>query len=89
MLWHLDDFSFTEKYTKDLCATKKKLADVEAKLQASEKQARTPPPTSVSLIIVHVAAGEAAGAREGRRCDHIGSDEVCRVSQGRVATDYQ
>eukprot|EP01036_Dinobryon_divergens_P024174 gene24174-32599_t len=32
--------NFTEKYTKDLCATKKKLADVEAKLQASEKQAK-------------------------------------------------
>lgn len=30
--------SFSEKYSKDLCATKKKLTEVEGKLLAAEKQ---------------------------------------------------
>ena len=47
-------FSYTEKYSKDLCATKKKLADVETKLQAAEKQARTRTAALVHMNVNHL-----------------------------------
>ena len=37
--------NFSEKYTKDLVATKKKLAEIEYRLQASDKLVRHTPST--------------------------------------------